>query len=85
MKSLILYDFTLIKTHDLYELNNICKQKNKSFEKIEEQCLSLTDYATQVRYPFYKFELNEDFVEEAIKNMEFIVEFIINILEKELN
>ena len=24
---LILYDFPLIKTHDLYELSNICKQK----------------------------------------------------------
>lgn len=41
------------KTHDLVVLNHDCGQFDSSFENVMEQCINLTDYGVQVRYPFH--------------------------------
>ena len=53
---------------------------NKEFKSIEEECLQLTDYAVNVRYP-YPMDLNEADMKLAIKDAEKIKEFILSKVE----
>lgn len=39
------------KMHDLDELRLICLEKSKIFESIERECIVLTDYYVDTRYP----------------------------------
>ena len=73
---------SIMKSHDLIELNSLCEQKNKEFETIEKECFDLTDYAVQTRYPFHKFDLTEEATKKAIQDMEKVCEFISNLLLK---
>ncbi|KXS43590.1 MAG: hypothetical protein AWU54_984 [Candidatus Frackibacter sp. T328-2] len=66
----------LIRTHDLIVLNKKCKEYDKDFLKIEDECLRLTDYGVNVRYPFH-FELNLEDMELTIKDAIIIKEFIL--------
>jgi len=49
---------TITKTHDLTALNKFCIGYDPEFASIAEDCLGLTDYGVQVRYPF-QMELTE--------------------------
>lgn len=49
---------TITKTHDLTSLNKSCSVCDPEFALIAEDCLGLTDYGVQVRYPF-QLELTE--------------------------
>jgi len=57
------------KTHDLVLLNKLCFKYNDSFESIEEECLRLTDYGVNIRYP-YPMDLNLADMKLAIKDAE---------------
>lgn len=57
------------RVHDLVALNKICIKYDKDFMQIEEECLNLTDYGVQARYPF-NLELNEVDAYLAIKSAE---------------
>lgn len=63
------------KTHDLVLLNNLCQKANKDFKAIAEDCLLLTDYGVNIRYP-YPLDLNESDVSLALGNAENIKNFI---------
>ncbi len=77
---LALNEHEIIKTHDLVLLNQLCFKYDKEFKSIEEECLRLTDYAVNVRYP-YPMDLNETDMKLAIKDAEKIKDFIVNKIE----
>ncbi len=66
----------IIKTHDLILLNKLCQEYDEEFKLIEEECLRLTDYGINIRYP-YPMDLNESDMKLAIKDAEKIKEFIL--------
>ena len=55
------------RTHDLVLLNSECQKYDNDFETIEEECLMLTDYGVNVRYPF-PMDINESDMSIAIKS-----------------
>ena len=63
------------KTHDLVLLNKLCQEANNDFKEIAEDCLLLTDYGVNIRYP-YPLELNEKDMQLALKNAENIKSFV---------
>ena len=81
---LIMYGYSVYKSHDLFELLGYCIKENKEFEKIKEECISLTNYAVETRYPFHKFELEENDVKEAINSMNKCNNLIIDVLNNYL-
>ncbi|MFW6306182.1 MAG: HEPN domain-containing protein [Bacillota bacterium] len=65
------------RTHDLVVLNRECQKFDISFQNIIEECINLTDYGVQVRYPFH-IDIEEHDVKNAIKESKKIRKFIIN-------
>ena len=53
----------------------MCRKYAKDFESIEEECLMLTDYAVNVRYPF-PMDVNEADMHIALKSARKIRDFI---------
>lgn len=68
------------KTHDLLILNKECCKYYEEFKEIQNQCIDLTDYGVQLRYP-YHLEINEQDVEEGLKNVEMIKEFVLKVIK----
>jgi len=66
----------IIKTHDLILLNKLCQKYDEEFKVIEEECLRLTDYGVNIRYP-YPMDLNENDMKLAIQDSEKILNFIL--------
>jgi HEPN domain-containing protein len=78
LKGFLVYqNHSLVKTHDLTVLNTLCIEYDKSFSKINEECLLLTDYGVNIRYPF-SLEINLSDVKMALNNSIKIQSFIIN-------
>jgi len=65
----------IIKTHDLVLLNKLCQKIEQDFETIEDDCLLVTDYGINIRYP-YPMDLNESDMKLALKNAENIKNFV---------
>ena len=63
------------KIHDLVRLNKMCRKYAKDFETVEEDCIMLTDYAVNVRYPF-PMDVNEADMHLALKSARKIRDFI---------
>ncbi|MCL4514475.1 MAG: HEPN domain-containing protein [Firmicutes bacterium] len=63
------------RIHDLVALNKVCLGYSPEFFVIEEDCIQLTDYGVQARYPF-NLGLNESDMLLAIKNAERIQAFV---------
>lgn len=63
------------KIHDLVRLNKMCLKYEEDFKTIEEDCLMLTDYAVNVRYPF-PMDINEADMHLALKSARRIKDFI---------
>lgn len=68
------------KTHDLVSLNKMCENHHSKFAEILNDCINLTDYGIQTRYPF-ELDINENDVLLAIKSAENIQKFIKRIIE----
>lgn len=66
----------LLKTHDLLVLNRKCSLYNTNLSILEDDCLSLTDYGVQVRYPFH-IDVTEEDMKMAIKSATRIKNFIL--------
>ena len=64
----------IIKTHDLIALNKLCIEYDDEFKSIEEECLRLTDYGVNIRYP-YPMDLNKSDLKIAISDSEKIKDF----------
>ncbi len=63
------------KTHDLTLLNRLCEGFDPSFGNIQNDCLELTDYGVNVRYPF-AMELEKADAEKAIESARRIGDFV---------
>lgn len=70
----------IVKTHDLIILNNLCYEYNTAFKSIREQCIYLTNFGVNVRYP-YPLELNETDMRLAIEKAEEIQKFVTGLLQ----
>lgn len=66
---------SIAKTHDLVILNKICKNYNKDFITIDDECVELVVYGVQVRYP-YELEVNEQDMKFAIECADKIEKFL---------
>lgn len=64
------------KTHDLVQLSRICQRHDSNFKAIEEDCLFLTDYGVNIRYPF-PMDINETDMEAAFRRAEKIREYVL--------
>lgn len=69
------FGYEIIRTHDLVVLNKLCQETKEDFKMIKEECLLLTDYSVNVRYP-YPMDLNVLDMALALKNAEIIKDFI---------
>jgi len=74
---LVLNNHEVLKTHDLMLLNNLCIEYDEDFQNLNEECLRLTDYSVNVRYP-YQFDLNEDDMNLALKDAEKVQKFVLD-------
>jgi len=70
----------IIKTHDLLQLNKLCVRYDDEFKLVEEECIRLTDYGVNIRYP-YPMDLNSSDMKLAVKDAEKIKEFILGKFE----
>jgi HEPN domain-containing protein len=73
---LALKEHDIVKTHDLIVLNSACLKLDTEFELIQEECLRLTDYGVNIRYP-YPMDLNETDAKLALNDSEKIKNFIL--------
>lgn len=64
------------KTHDLQFLCKLASKKNPKIDIVEDDCIELTDYGVEVRYPFH-VDIEEIDVEKAIKSASRIREIIL--------
>ena len=67
----------ILKTHDLTLLSKFCIEYDQSFQKIQDACIELVDYATQARYPFH-LELDEHDQKKAVESAEEIRKLILS-------
>jgi len=69
------------KTHDLRLLRRMCEEiADGLLDEIEEACVRLTAYGVQPRYPM-GIELNESDMRQAIEDADYIMSFILQLLE----
>lgn len=57
----------LLRTHDLLILNKKCRFYNLNLSILEDDCITLTDYGVQVRYPFH-IDITEEDMKMAIES-----------------
>lgn len=67
------------KTHDLEELYKEILKTDKNIEQIFDQCLNLTDFAVNTRYP-YQLDLTLEDVIIAIEDAEKIKKCILDLI-----
>lgn len=78
LKAFIIKNKSEIKlTHNLEELLKICVKIQNDFDSLIDNCIDLSDYAVETRYP-YPFEINIDDMNKALKDMETIRNFILS-------
>lgn len=70
----------ILKTHDLITLNKICIECNFAFNDIKAQCIDLTDYGVQTRYPF-NVDLVESDVKSALEDAKKVIDLVKNIID----
>jgi len=70
----------IAKTHDLPQLNIMCKALDEEFTQIEGQCLRLTDFGVMVRYP-YPIDINFTDMEIALRDANEIKRFVSDKIE----
>jgi HEPN domain-containing protein len=74
---------SIIKTHDLVRLIDICIEMDQEFETLRLFAAILTPYETAGRYPttdFVRLSIKE--IEQIIVQSEFIFNFVINRITK---
>ena len=67
------------RTHDLVELNFLCKNQESGFMSMQQQCIFLNPYGVHVRYP-NELGVDDTITKQAIKNSEKILVFCENLI-----
>ena len=75
-----LNEHEIVKTHDLVLLNKLCCKYDDKFSILLEECLRLTDFGVNIRYP-YQMELNLSDMRLAINDAEKVKSFVLSKLE----
>ena len=70
------------RTHELEVLLNLCILLNGDFDKFRRDCVVLTPYATQTRYPDNR-EVTEEETASALRKAERIVSFCASLMASE--
>lgn len=74
---------TVIKTHDLVRLVNVCMEFDTNFETLRLFAAVLTPYETAGRYPETSFEKpSMEEIKELIGQSEFVFNFVTQRLDK---
>jgi len=63
--------------HNLLRLLELCKESDHEFEKLREDCLTLNDYAVEIRYPDDWFEPDLVDAQEAFQRAEAVKKFVL--------
>jgi len=74
---LVLKEEPVAKTHDLVFLLGKCLKFDIDFEIIKKECISLTNYGVNTRYPNV-IDLVESDMDIAIKEMKVIHDFVVS-------
>ncbi|OQY09721.1 MAG: hypothetical protein B6I28_02465 [Fusobacteriia bacterium 4572_132] len=70
----------VIKTHDLVFLNSKCIKIDNSFIKINKECIRLTNYGVNTRYPNI-IDIIEKDMDIALKDVSIIKNMILKKME----
>jgi HEPN domain-containing protein len=76
---LALHDRKIRKTHDLTLLYKDCCGINESLKSIEEECINLTDFSVNTRYP-YSLEIVETDMVKALDDAKRVRNFVLGIV-----
>jgi len=68
------------RTHDLLELNNLCKTHNPYFITIQQYCIFLNPYGVHARYP-NELAIDDPITKIAIENAQKIYDFCDKIIK----
>jgi len=77
---LISKDIEPPRTHDLRLLWRMCEELGDGFDDIENECVRLSAYGVQARYPL-EIELTESDMQQALSDADHIMAFISQRLE----
>jgi len=72
---LFLHDHEIRKTHDLTLLWKDCVAIDERLSGVENECINLTDFSVNVRYP-YTLEISESDMVQALRDAERIIQLI---------
>lgn len=67
---------SIVRTHDLTALNDLCARLDSNFDKLYDEIEFLNPYSTMFRYPGDIIEPELIEVEEAINNAEKVLDFV---------
>ncbi len=73
---LVFKNINFPKTHDLITILKLCIAINPKFIRIKTNCIRLSEYAVEIRYP-YKLQLDKNLTDLAINDARLIKELII--------
>lgn len=77
---LVKKEIKIFRTHDLTILYSHCKSYDSDFTDILKECIELTEYSVNVRYP-YHIELKIEDAEKAVLSAKKIRDFILERIE----
>jgi len=72
---LALHGREIRKTHDLTLIYKDCCEIEDSFRIIENECINLTDFSVNTRYP-YSLEISEKDMNQALADAKNIMDFV---------
>ena len=80
---LVFINNSVIKTHDLVKLVDVCLKYNKQFEVLRQLAATITPYETAGRYPDNTFKKpSQENIKNFIEKSEYVFNFVINQINK---
>jgi HEPN domain-containing protein len=74
-----------LKTHDLLKLDDLCKNIDKEFQKLDATLEILNPFATKFRYPS-EFDIpDEEKVELIVKEAKKVLSFVLKKIEESMS
>lgn len=62
--------------HDMLEILNGCRNVDKTFRELADDCQALNPYAVEVRYPGFGASYNDEDARDALERAEHIRRFV---------
>jgi HEPN domain-containing protein len=64
---LVWHGVTFRKVHDMLEILNGCRNVEKAFGQLEDDCRALNPYAVEVRYPGFEAFYDDEYARDALE------------------